>query len=138
MNREEILKEIDYTMSELKDAAVILDTVKNTLKHSRDMFFINKDDSEAYNKGLEDAWKLAQKLWLPTGYSGLEHTEVMKVFGCDYCLIAKKYTPQEALVKLEVYEKEQEEIKRKNDQRLPGRKTTTQETGKGKKGNKKK
>ena len=34
--------------------------------------------------------------------------------------------------------KEQEEIKRKNDQRLPGRKTTTQETGKDKKGNKKK
>ena len=36
------------------------------------------------------------------------------------------------------YKKEQEEIKRKNDQRLPGRKTTTQETGKDKKGNKKK
>lgn len=63
---------------------------------------------EAYIKGLEDAWNLAIKLWLPTSYGGLKDSEVMNIFDCDYYAIAKLYTPQEALAKLEAYEKENE------------------------------
>lgn len=64
--------------------------------------------SEAYNKGLNDAWELAKKLWLPTSYGGKNSEEVIKIFGCDYYAISKLFTPQEALAKLEAYEKANE------------------------------
>ena len=62
---------------------------------------------EAYNKGLEDAWELAKKLW---------HNDAEKndgIYGIGYFIdIANEYTPQEALAKLEAYEKkEQAKIK---------------------------
>ena len=107
MNREEIEK----AMSALKDAMPALNDAISKASKALSSSNIAVCESKAYNKGLEDAWELAKKLWLPTGYGGLEHTEVMKVFECDYCLIAKNYTPQEALAKIEAYEKEQEEIK---------------------------
>lgn len=66
---------------------------------------------EAYIKGLNDAWELSKKLWLPTSYGGKNSEEVMKIFGCDYYAISKLFTPQEALAKLEAYEKQQAEIK---------------------------
>lgn len=68
-------------------------------------------DKEAYNKGLNDAWELAKKLWLPSNRGGLPYYEVKKIFECDYYTIAENYTPQEAIAKLEAYEKEQNEIK---------------------------
>lgn len=67
-------------------------------------------EKESYKKGLEDAWELAKKLWLPTSYGGMIDTEVEKIFACDYFAISKNYTPQEALAKLEAYEKEKAEI----------------------------
>lgn len=70
---------------------------------------IENEIEEAYNKGLNDAWELAKKLWLPTSYGGKNSEEVMKIFGCDYYAISKLFTPQEALTKLEAYEKEQEQ-----------------------------
>lgn len=65
-------------------------------------------NSEAYIKGMEDAWNLAIKLWLPTNYGGVTDSEVRNIFDCDYYAIAKLYTPQEALAKLEAYEKSKE------------------------------
>jgi preprotein translocase subunit YajC len=64
--------------------------------------------SEAYNKGLNDVWELAKKLWCPTNYGGMDIEEVIKIFDCDYFAISKLYTPQEALAKLEAYEKSKE------------------------------
>ena len=64
-----------------------------------------------YNRGLQDAWELAKKLWLPSNYGGIPHTEILKIFKCDYYVIAENYTPHEAFAKLEAYEKEQEQIK---------------------------
>ena len=61
-----------------------------------------------YNKGLEDAWELAKKLWLPTFNGGMACEELEVIFDCAYNNISKKFTPQEALAKLEAYEKENE------------------------------
>ena len=63
-------------------------------------------DTEAYNKGLQDAWELALK------YIKMGVTERKKVFHIHDCesffgIIA----PQEALAKLKAYEEEQEQIK---------------------------
>ena len=71
--------------------------------------------SEAYNKGLEDgrndAWKLANKI-----ADTLTTSERAKIFGyvvngITVMDILRDFTPQEALLKLEAYEKEQNEMK---------------------------
>lgn len=59
--------------------------------------------SEAYNKGLNDAWELAKKLW----YNDAKTND--DIYGIEYFIdIANEYTPQEALAKLEAYEKANE------------------------------
>ena len=72
----------------------------------------NKIDAykEAYNKGLEDGrnevWELTKKLW----YSGTHKCK--EIFGYEFSIdIIEHFTPQEAIAKLEAYEKEQAEIK---------------------------
>ena len=57
---------------------------------------------EGYNKGLNDAWELAKKLWHNTPRKNDD------IYGIEYYIdITNEYTPQEALAKLEAYEKEQ-------------------------------
>ena len=66
---------------------------------------------EAYEKGLADAWELARKI------ADISTTkERADIFG--YCCngitvtdVLRDFTPQQALAKIEAYEKEQEEIK---------------------------
>jgi hypothetical protein len=73
---------------------------------------IENEIKEAYNKGLNDAWELARKVALDN-YEGAYSVKGLKnIFGFSslqgvfrYCSI------QEALAKLEAYEKEQAEIK---------------------------
>lgn len=65
---------------------------------------------DEYNKGLEDgrneAWELAKKLWHNDAKTNDD------IYGIEYFIdIANEYTPQEALAKLEAYEKEQNKIK---------------------------
>lgn len=68
--------------------------------------------NEAYNKGLEDVWKLVNKIH-EMGYGNVIEVfpEINGLIGCEIVNIVEKYTPQEALAKLEAYEKEQTEIK---------------------------
>ena len=64
--------------------------------------------SEAYNKGLNDAWELAKKLWHNDARTNDD------IYGIEYFIdIANEYTPQEALAKFEAYEKEQEKVRQK-------------------------
>lgn len=69
---------------------------------------------ECYNKGLNDAWELVQRL------CNIPPKEIELIFCVDNLIwdereiievIIKQNTPQEALAKLEAYEKEQNEIK---------------------------
>lgn len=70
---------------------------------------IDKDvRAEAYNKGLNDAWEFVKKV------DDIPYGELEKIFGVDSknpWQNVFKTTPQEALAKLEEYEKEQAKIK---------------------------
>lgn len=67
---------------------------------------VDKDvRAEAYNKGLEDIWKLLDKT------ESMSDDEYYDCFGESVYDGITKLTPQEALAKLEAYEKEQAEIK---------------------------
>ena len=67
--------------------------------------------SEAYNQGLQDAWELVRKLYLDgkQKYSPEEQKEIFGGSGITY--VIEHYTPQEALAKIEAYEKEKAKIK---------------------------
>jgi hypothetical protein len=65
-----------------------------------------------YEKGLNDGrnevWELAKKLWHNDARTNDD------IYGIEYFIdIANEYTPQEALAKLETYEKEQEKARQK-------------------------
>lgn len=68
---------------------------------------IENEIKEAYDKGLNDAWELANKL------NNMVVQDIMDIYG--FCLdrdeVFEVMTPQEALSKLEAYEKEQALIK---------------------------
>ena len=75
---------------------------------------IENEIEEAYNKGLNDAWELAKKIVLPDKDGGMKISEIKNVFKINHVDvndILRNFTPQEALAKLEAYEKEQAEIK---------------------------
>ena len=60
-----------------------------------------------YEKGLNDAWKVAKMF-----FADMEADEIEKIFGKDWSYYKiMDMSPQEALAKLEAYEKEQAEIK---------------------------
>ena len=61
---------------------------------------------KALNEGRNEVWELANKI------QGLDCNIREKIYGIyKMPVIFEKFTPQEALVKLEAYEKEQNEIK---------------------------
>lgn len=64
--------------------------------------------AEAYNQGLNDAWELARKIVLDVSKGGIPERNMRSMFGEKWTVsdILKNYTPQEALAKLEAYEKE--------------------------------
>ena len=69
---------------------------------------------KALNEGRNEVWELANKLF---GYScdtKLTNEDLKKIFGsaCEMDIL-RNFTPQEALAKLEAYEKEQEKARQK-------------------------
>ena len=107
MSNEEIVKEIDEATRLTAEARV---KTNEALCHARNVVMNSKGNEEAYNKGLEDgrneAWELAKKLWRNDAKTNDD------IYGIEYFIdIVNEYTPQEALAKLEAYEKEQNEMK---------------------------
>jgi hypothetical protein len=84
-------------------------------KGTRLTFWI-KDDvlhttDESYNKGLNDAWKLAKKIAVLEDDGGYSCEELKNIFGhVATASVLKVFTPQEALAKVKAYE-ERNEIK---------------------------
>jgi len=66
--------------------------------------------SEQYNKGLQDTWELARKIVLQTSKGGMPEKDMESIFGEKWTIsnIFKNFTPQEALAKIEAYEKSQQ------------------------------
>lgn len=103
MSNEEIVKEIDEATRLMAEARV---KTNEALCHARNVVMNSKGNEEAYNKGLEDAWKFVTKT--NTSVHPREAFRLLDFFGvANYRDIYVEYTPQEALAKLEAYEKEQ-------------------------------
>lgn len=81
------------------------------MKYLDEFKAMDDNKTEAYNKGLNDGYELGKKLWVAEIKGGLNTRIVEEIFDCDIYDVYTKYTPQEALAKLEAYEKEQNEIK---------------------------
>lgn len=110
MNREEILREIDDTMAELRDVKA---KVNEALSHARNIVARNGDDVAGYNKGLEDAWELVRELYYKGNITTKDIREIYDIKTnnhTEFGTVIREFTPQEALAKLEAYEKEQAEI----------------------------
>ena len=66
------------------------------------------DTTEAYNKGLNDAWEFVRKLTTLVGDGGMSAQEWELIYKMKTDRIIDEYTPQEAIAKLEAYEKKVE------------------------------
>ena len=63
---------------------------------------------KTYVDGLKDAWELAKKIYDSPYDGGLTNEAIEEIFGCEFGSVARKYTAEEALAKIEAYEKEKE------------------------------
>ena len=66
---------------------------------------------KTYEQGLADAWELAKNIVLSASRGGLDGDVIVEIFG-ENCLYAHeimtRYTAEEALAKIEAYEREKE------------------------------
>ena len=70
----------------------------------------DREIPKTYEEGLNDAWKLAKKIFCPPNNGGIEAKTINNIFGCNYWEIPKKFTIQEALAKLKAYEEARNKI----------------------------
>jgi len=63
---------------------------------------------KTYEMGLTDAWELAKKIVMGVEDGGFDSQEVIDVFGKNRYYSFKDLTAEEALAKIEAYEKEKE------------------------------
>lgn len=70
-----------------------------------------QNEADSYDSGLNDAWELAKKIMLGKDEGGVSYTELFAVYGTSDIEEILNYSPEEALAKMEAYEKEQAEIK---------------------------
>ena len=90
-----------------------LDSLHQAVTPAEDSLIDKSKVEEVYIKGLNDAWELARKIVLDVSEGGMPERDMISMFGEKWTVsdILKNYTPQEALAKLEAYEKEQNKIK---------------------------
>ena len=63
--------------------------------------------TKTYEQGLSDAWQLAKKIVLKAEKGGFNYDDFVRIFGIgDYTTLFEKMTVEEALAKIEAYEKE--------------------------------
>jgi hypothetical protein len=63
---------------------------------------------KTYESGLNDVWQLARKIVMGVEDGGFDSQEVIDVFGKNRYYSFKDFTAEEALAKIEAYEKEKE------------------------------
>lgn len=99
----QIKKELEARKNDT-EMAIICEMALNYLQSMKDK---EVADKEAYNKGLGDAWEFVTKT--NTSVHPREAFKLLDFFGvANYRDIYVEYTPQEALAKLEAYEKGKE------------------------------
>lgn len=65
------------------------------------------DVEKTYSDGLNDAWELAKKIVMGVEDGGFDSQEVIDVFGKNRYYSFKDFTAEEALAKIEAYEKKE-------------------------------
>lgn len=100
MNNEKLVKQIDEFMALNRqcrqDGNDLLNKVRGVL---------TKSNSDEYERGLNDAWELARKICDEIINGGYTSTELRNIFGSASTSNVFHYTYQEALAKVEEYEK---------------------------------
>lgn len=64
---------------------------------------------KSYVKGLEDAWEVARKIVLSDVAGGIPIDDILKIYSTSYYGVMKNIPVQEAVAKLEEWEKRQEQ-----------------------------
>lgn len=72
-----------------------------------------EDRLEEYNRGAEDAWELARKIWTTSSKGSYSYNKLSEIFNlmCPENIM-NKYSAKEALEKVQAYEKKKEEAKK--------------------------
>ncbi len=125
MSNEEIVKEIDEAMESLRETKrkiggafskarniVIKDSTVDTEAYNKGreeaLQEVLNCESYGYEKGLNDAWELAQKIVCYEGDGGMSQRELEKIFDSFNTCEIMCLSYFEALAKLEAYEKANE------------------------------
>lgn len=107
MSNEEIVKEIDEATNLMTEAKVKMNVALNLARGV--IMKGNTVDTEAYNKGLEDAKEVLHKVY------DMKCDEIQKIFGVTggFYAVIYYFSMQDIIAKLEAYEKEQEKVRQK-------------------------
>lgn len=95
------IKRVDETDT-VRPYLVYIDAVLNNAWITADVL----EETKTYEQGLADAWELAKKIYDSPYDGGLTNEAIEEIFGCEFGSITRKYTAEEALAKIEAYEKE--------------------------------
>ena len=113
----EVISEVAYEKGFAAGRDAAKETYSDGYKAGRqDEKYVSAESrNEAYQRGLNDAWKAAKKNYLPEDHGGLGYKTRMKVFGTDNIgWIFKNLSASEAIEKIHAFEKkkkEEQEIK---------------------------
>ena len=113
----EVISEVAYEKGFAAGRDAAKETYSDGYKAGRqDEKYVSAESrNEAYQRGLNDAWKAAKKNYLPEDHGGLGYKTRMKVFGTDNIgWIFKNLSASEAIEKIRAYEekkKAEQEIK---------------------------
>lgn len=106
MTREEHTGKINEIIKRNRQIKSYVETQNNKLSQIRD--YVQADVEESYQRGLDDAWECARKIALNVENNG----EMRDVFNVAICYdIFIKYSAQEAIEKIDEYEKQKNAIK---------------------------
>lgn len=116
MKHEKILQEIEQQLMENR-VTLSHSVFTNEIKHLRannnllgKIKTILKDTDKEYERGCEDAWELARKLFGSTNNGAYSASEFYKIFDNRPITIAmEEHSYKEALAKVEAYEKKKKE-----------------------------
>lgn len=107
-------------MYKVGDVVLVNGTVENVEDYGAVVYvcgmgkaFFNKKElipaDKTYTKGLADAWELAKKIVLSEKEGGFSYKQLGEIFGVGDCRFPMNtFTAEEALAKIEAYEKEME------------------------------
>ena len=119
MSNEDIIKEIDEVTDLMRETKKKVNEALNKARAvvNREEPTISEDTLEmerikALNEGRNEIWELAKKIIVD--FRNKTGDEFLDIFGCYCTEVFVTHTPQEALAKLEAYEKEQATFKRGN------------------------